>query len=83
MDILKPVKAVAKLGARKASDNKYNKERRQAQQNSYDKVGQEMKAAKKQGKRIDGSSRYQQTFDNKMIKIDQKKTRRDKFIDEF
>ena len=78
-----PLKAVFKLGARKASDASYNKEEKKVQKATYAQVGKDIKRAKKSGKRIDANKQYQSRYNRNMRTVDQKKTRRDKFIDDL
>ncbi|MBQ7917432.1 MAG: hypothetical protein IJ310_01295 [Clostridia bacterium] len=80
---LNPIKAILKLGARKISDASYNKEERKVQNSTYAQVGKKIKRAQKQGQYFDASKEYQNTYKRNMRPVDQKKIRRDKFIDEI
>lgn len=78
-----PIKPFLKLGARKMSDNSYNKEERKVQNKTYQQVGKQIKSAKKNGEYFDASKAYQNKYARNMRPVDQKKARRDKFIDEI
>lgn len=79
----KPIKAGVKLAARKASDNSYNKQKKEIHQTTFKKVGHKINFAKKKGKKIDAKGIYENIHNKKMTKLEQKNTRRNKFIDEF
>lgn len=83
MDVLNLIKAPIKWCARKLSDNRYNKDLKANQQKAYDKTGKQLEKAKKQGKYINGSELYNHNLANSMRIPNQKKRRRDKFIDEI
>lgn len=72
-----------KLFARKASDKSYNKEEQKVQSKTYRQVGKQIKSAKKKGEYFDASKAYQNKYTRNIRPVDQKKTRRDKFIDEI
>lgn len=78
-----PFKPLLKLGARKLSDSSYNKEERKVQNKTYEQVGKEIKKAKRNGEFFDASKAYQNKYARNMRPVDQKKVRRDKFIDEI
>lgn len=79
-NILKPF---LKLGARKLSDNYYNKEEIKVQNKTYKQIGKKIKSAKKRGKYFDATQAYQNKYARNMRHVDQKKIRHDKFIDEI
>lgn len=83
MDLLKPVKAIVKYGARTISDKSFNKIEKEVQKSTYCAVGNKIAKAKKEGKRFDASKTYERTYQRKLSPLVQKKNRRDKFIDEI
>ncbi len=78
-----PIKPLIKLGARKISDSRYNKEERKVQSRTYFEIGKQIKSARKKGEYFDASKAYQNKYARNMRPVDQKKARRDKFIDEI
>lgn len=78
-----PLTSILKFGARKISDSSYNKEEKKVQSKTYAQVGKQLRDAKSKGKRINASEAYQNKYDRNMRPVNQKKTRRDKFIDEI
>ena len=77
------IKAIIKNIARKVSDSSYNKEEKKMQNKTYEQVGKEIKKAKKNGEYFDASKRYENKYKRNMRTVDQKKIRRDKFIDDI
>lgn len=76
-------KASIKLGARKISDNSYNRDVAISREKAYKKTGKQIRFARRSGRFIDGSKAYNTNLANSMILPNQRKARRDKFIDEI
>lgn len=56
-------KALFNLGVDSAFDKQLERQNKKAKQNAYTQTGIEIKKAKKDGKYINGSKRYQQNVD--------------------
>lgn len=83
MDLLKPLKLLAKHSARKYSDNLYNKEKLITQNEVYESVGKDIEKAKENGKYFNPKKKYDNKLKKESTLLEQKKNRRDKIIDDI
>lgn len=67
----------------KASQTKFNSDKKKAQQTAYINTGKKMKQAKKKNHRINGSAEYQKQYRNEIGKAKEKKDIRDHFINKL
>lgn len=83
MNLISWIKAPAKYGMRVISDHIYNNALRQGREKAFAQTGKQIEKAKRQGRYIDGSGKYYRNLANNMRIPDQRKLRRDKFINEL
>lgn len=67
----------------KASQDKFNRDKKKAQQTAYDNVGKKMRRAKKNNQYIDGSREYHKEHRKEIKKAKDKKDVRDHFINKL
>lgn len=80
---MKIFRAGGKYLLRTASDKKHNRDIQKAKKAAFAETGYAMKNARRHGKYINGSKLYRAKLSSKTRKLEQKKARRDKFIDDL